>query len=183
MPKECGGWVFGTYKTGIKSCCANFYGTSTPGKTHLWIKWVHHYYTKDFWNYLPRPGDSPLFRSLLRLRDELRENGDSRENITDWLNRWFDGPTTSLDTAYQLFFNNQLHWQWKAVVCKPGIVPKHRFSLWMFAHKNFLTKHRQMSLKKRNVCFADCILSRLTTYFLIVALRRLYGLESGIGWD
>lgn len=72
-------------------------------KDSLWIKWVSHYYTTDFWNSAPKTDDSLLFKSLVKLRNELQANGDSNTIIVDRLKEWFEGPQASTTAAYQWF--------------------------------------------------------------------------------
>lgn len=70
------------------------------------------------------------------------------------LQSWFECPKASLDRAYRWFIPRRTQWPWKPLVCKPGILPKHRFYLWIFAHKKLLTRDRQPYIqdKMRMLC-------------------------------
>lgn len=142
-PIECGGLGLRSLKHWNKALLCKTLWHIQNKKDSLLIKWVSHYYTKDFWNYTPKSDCSTLLKSVFKLRNELTANGDSKEVIIARLKEWFDGSQPATAAAYCWFFNNHPNWPWKPIVHKPGIVPKHRISLWMFAHKKFLNKDRQ----------------------------------------
>lgn len=66
------------------------------------------------------------------------------------LRKWFEGQDSSINNAYQWFLNTSMQWPWKPIVSKAGIVPKHRFAFWMFAHKKFLTRDRQVYIEDKS---------------------------------
>lgn len=69
--------------------------------------------------------------------------------VMERLNSWFTGPSASLDLPYQWFCPRNLNWPWKAILSKSGILPKHRISFWLFAHRKFLTRDRQVYIEEK----------------------------------
>lgn len=148
----------------------------------MWIKWLHHYYSHDLLNYSPRSDDSHLIKSLIKIINELRANGESSVMVTERLLLWFNGTNKSLDIAYRWFSTKDRNWPWKAILCKQGILPKHKISFWLFAHRKFLTRDRQIHYRKE-VFFVERWMNHLITYSFNVRLRRSYGQELEIAWE
>lgn len=69
--------------------------------------------------------------------------------------QWFNDPALATDEAYRWFFHSNSHWPWKSLVFKPGIIPKHRYAFWLFAHKKFLTKDRQHYITDKQCVLCD----------------------------
>lgn len=144
MPTECGGLGLQNLHFWNKALLCKLLWNIHIKKDSLWIRWVNHYYSNDFWNYTPKRDDSPLLKLLINLRNQLCLNGESNTVANDRLQYWFDDHKTATDQAYRWLFHTQIQWPWKPLIFKPGILPKHRISFWMFAHKKFLTRDLQV---------------------------------------
>lgn len=188
-PKEVGGLGLRNLRYWNKALLCRLLWNIHIKKDSLWIKWVHHFYSNDFWNYSPKADDSALIKSVAQLRNELFLRGDSTQNVKDRLQNSFEGPKASIQLVYRWFFQTHTHCPWKSLVYKPGLLPKHSFSFWMFAHKKFLTLDRQVYIqdKKCVLCglhyesFVHLFFQCIITKDLWAQIRSWLGMNRTMG--
>lgn len=62
--------------------------------------------------------------------------------------------------VHSFFAPNYGNWPWMSLVWKNCFIPKHKFYVWLFAHRKFLTRDRQLYVveKKCILCgnFNEC---------------------------
>lgn len=102
-PSECGGLGLRNLHYWNRALLCKLLWNIHIKKNTLWIKWVNHYYSTDFWNYTGRTEDSTLLKSLIKLRNELSLNDASSETLIQRLQHWFEGSNASVDHAYRWF--------------------------------------------------------------------------------
>ncbi|XP_073024297.1 uncharacterized protein [Primulina eburnea] len=88
-----------------------------------------------------RKDESPLIKKILDIRDELITRTGSADAAISCLMSWF-GKKDGLDHAYQFFVGKETKWPWKPILSKSFLMPKHRFILWLFAHRKLMTRDR-----------------------------------------
>lgn len=143
-PLECGGLGLRNLRSWNKALLCKLLWNIHAKKDSLWIKWLHHYYFHGSLNYSPKSDDSTLLKSLARIRNELCLHGESDAMVSERLVSWFSGTNTSLELPYQRFFPKYRHWPWKPLLCKPGLLPKHKISFWLFSRRKFLTRETSL---------------------------------------
>lgn len=188
-PSECGGLGLRNLHYWNRALLCKLLWNIHIKKDTLWIKWVNHYYSTDFWNYTGRTEDSTLLKSLIKLRNELSLNDDSSETLIQRLQHWFEGSNASVDHAYRWFFRNEMQWPWKTILYKPGTLPKHKFALWMFSHRKFLTRDRQPYIEDKrcvlcgmhNESFAHLFCKCTITKVLWDRIKECLGLRKVMG--
>lgn len=178
--KKVEAWGWETYKYGHKVLLCKLLWKIHKKKDSLWIKWVNHFYFRDLWSYTTKRDDSTLIKSLINIRNELCARDASMDRVIDRLEGWFQGPNTSLELLYRWLLAPQLHWPWKTVVCKPGIMPKHIFYLWMFSHKKLLTRDRQPYIQDKNVYYVAVLMKHLITCSSSVSKQKTCGSNSNL---
>lgn len=124
MPAEGGGLGLRNLYLWNKALLCKLLWNIHSKKDSLWIRWVNHYYSKDFWNYTPKRDDSPLIKSLIKLRNDLCLNGETHLIVNDRLKHWFQEDKAATDKAYRWFYHSQMHWPWKPLIFKQGILLK-----------------------------------------------------------
>lgn len=113
-------------------------------KDSLWVKWVNHTYSqrKTVWEWGWHKDEFPIIKQIIHTRDELIRRVGPKEGAIICLEKWF-GEEGGLSKTYEFFVKKIGVWPWKPIVWKSSILPKHRFTLWLFTHGKLLTKDRQ----------------------------------------
>ncbi|KZV14411.1 hypothetical protein F511_43388 [Dorcoceras hygrometricum] len=122
-------------------------------KDTLWVKWISWKYGDDLWAWTPRKDDSILFKKMVLIHDELVSLSGSVDAASQLLQKWNMKAGTGADAAYRFLSNGPGIWPWKPLIWKSCLLPKHRFIMWMFAHKRLLTKDRQPYVSDKRCVF------------------------------
>jgi hypothetical protein len=99
----------------------------------VWIRWVHHFYLShdDIWTAQPNQHSSPLWKSILSIRDLLSlRSGSPRESI-QLMTSWSTSTGPFLAHAYQFFRQVGAAISWNRVVWEQWSLPKYSFILWL----------------------------------------------------
>ncbi|XP_075477364.1 uncharacterized protein LOC142518465 [Primulina tabacum] len=109
----------------------------------LWIRWVNHVYScfGGVWNWHWHTEQSGLIKRIIEIRDELICKYGSKETAAAQLDSWFHNKG-GVSRAYEFFAQKNGNWPWKPLLSKHYILPKHRFVLWLLAHRKLLTRDR-----------------------------------------
>ena len=110
----------------------------------VWIRWVHHYYLnhEDVWTIQPHQHSSPLWKSILSVRDLLSLRcGGTRETI-QLMTTWDTNAGPFLAHAYQFLRPVGAPISWHRVVWEQWSLPKYSFILWLATLGKLRTRDR-----------------------------------------
>lgn len=109
----------------------------------LWIKWISQLYNNrdSVWVWQWHREQSPLIKQILHIREILVDKNGTVEAAIDCLEFWFNN-SGGVSKAYDFFVGQIGNWPWNPILWKGSILPKHRYALWIFSHRKFLTKDR-----------------------------------------
>ena len=152
-PRKQGGLEIRDFQKWNIAAIAKYVWWISEKKDNLWLKWVHSVDIKQgVWrNYEPGSNTSWAWRKICQVKSLLQQfffhdNGDSKtiEYSLKMGYEWVDGGSVPTDW-----------WPW---MYNRWIFPKHRFIIWLIAHKRLLTgdrmKHLNMTMTG-NCCICD----------------------------
>ncbi|XP_073275451.1 uncharacterized protein [Primulina huaijiensis] len=156
-PIESGGLGLKNLKAWNKALLAKTLWNIHMKKDCLWIKWVNHVYnhSPNVWCWEWKSEQSPLIKQIIAIRDEILHAHGSVQAAVTALAHWF-GSMKGLSKAYNFFVGSWNGWPWKPLISKSCILPKHKFVLWLVAHRKLLTRDRLPYLSDKS-----CALCRL----------------------
>ncbi|XP_075499775.1 uncharacterized protein LOC142538314 [Primulina tabacum] len=127
------------------------------GNENLWIRWVNHNYScfGGVWKWRRHKDASPLIKQILDIREEFIRRLGYEEAASLCLQKWF-GNKEGIAHAYQFFVGTTGNWPWKPLLSRTFILPKHRFILWLLAHRKLMTRDRLRFINDRR-----CVLCEL----------------------
>ncbi|XP_057982254.1 uncharacterized protein LOC131167468 [Malania oleifera] len=98
-------------------------------KDSLWIKWIHQCYLKDtgIWYAATKKEDSPLFKRLVEIKDQLVQKAGSVAAAIENMQRIGNEP----HMFYDFWRENSHKMPWIKSVWLNGITPKYAFCLWL----------------------------------------------------
>ncbi|XP_042003827.1 uncharacterized mitochondrial protein AtMg00310-like [Salvia splendens] len=90
LPKDEGGLDFRDLGAWNKALLVRNLWNIHVKKDSLWIKWIHSEFLKNrtLWDWTARPWDSPLFKRVLEIRDEMLADRPRRET-EKMLGQWY----------------------------------------------------------------------------------------------
>ena len=99
----------------------------------LWIKWIHHFYLSSLliWDVQAKKASSPLWKTLVSLKDQLVQDCGSSSSIVTTMTSWSAGTGCFSANAYEHFRMKGSTIHWDKVVWEPWSLPKHCFVLWI----------------------------------------------------
>ncbi|XP_011016272.1 PREDICTED: uncharacterized protein LOC105119785, partial [Populus euphratica] len=139
--------------------CNNSYLAKHIWNIHLkadsiWIQWVHHYYlhSHSIWNTAASPTSSPLWKSIIILRDNLVEMGGGQSNTVSLMAHWSTstGPFTA--HAYDFLRVRSSLVRWRNVVWESWSMPRYNFILWLAVLGRLRTRDRLHFLQTDSSC-------------------------------
>ncbi|XP_057972920.1 uncharacterized protein LOC131161284 [Malania oleifera] len=98
-------------------------------KDALWSRWIHHVYLTEsgIWEAAASQNDSPLFKKLIVIRDQIVDKcggvDAAIEMLKGWENNWHQ--------CYEFWRNKNHRMSWAKEVWYSGNLPKHAFCLWL----------------------------------------------------
>ncbi|XP_057958496.1 uncharacterized protein LOC131151259 [Malania oleifera] len=106
-------------------------------KDSVWTKWIHHMYLTDssIWSISAAKNDSPLFKKLLTIRDQLVVNCGGIDAAVDMLSKWENRAKLS----YEFWRAKGHKVPWTREVWYWGVLPKHSICLWLGLKVKLLT--------------------------------------------
>ncbi|XP_042022898.1 uncharacterized protein LOC121770182 [Salvia splendens] len=110
-------------------------------KDSLWIKWIHTEFIKgkSIWEWSVKSRDSPLFKRLIEIRDEMLGDRQQREVEIQW-EKWYTSKGTV--EAYDWFRPKGEHRLWHRFIWKDFIPPKYSFTTWQALRNRLPTRDR-----------------------------------------
>ncbi|XP_073310966.1 uncharacterized protein [Primulina huaijiensis] len=140
-PIEAGGLGLKNLKAWNKALLAKTLWNIHNKKDSLCIKWINHVYSHvpNVWSWVWKKRQSPLIKNLIIIRDNLISAHGSAQASIQMLDSWF-GVSKGLNRACDFFVAQQHRWPWKPLISKSCILPKHKFILWLLAHRKLLTR-------------------------------------------
>lgn len=71
----------------------------------LWIKWIHHFYLSSLliWDVQAKKASSPLWKTLVSLKDQLVQDCGSSSSIVTTMTSWSAGTGCFSANAYDHF--------------------------------------------------------------------------------
>ena len=110
-------------------------------KDNLWVKWVHSIYIKhgEWKNHEPGYNSSWAWRKICQVKNMFKqflfnENGTSKTKMY------------SMKAGYNWNCGDSVQTDWWHWMNDRWILPKHRFLIWVLAHKRLLTRARMQYL-------------------------------------
>ncbi|XP_073313562.1 uncharacterized protein [Primulina huaijiensis] len=151
-PIEAGGLGLKNLKAWNKALLAKTLWNIHNKKDSLWIKWINHEYSHvpNVWSWVWKKDQSPLIKNIIIIRDNLISAHGSAQASIQMLDSWF-GVSKGLNRAYDFFVAQQHRWPWKPLISKRCILPKHKFILWLLAHRKLLTRNRLEYLEDKSI--------------------------------
>jgi len=99
----------------------------------VWIQWIHHFYLRDssIWSAQTHASASPLWKSILLLKNQLVEDSGDHVQAIGLLRGWAQssGSFTSNACAYFRFCGSVVSWH--KVVWESWSLPRYSFILWL----------------------------------------------------
>ncbi|XP_042045739.1 uncharacterized protein LOC121792017 [Salvia splendens] len=141
LPKNEGGLGFQDLEAWNKALLArNLWNIHTKTDS-LWIKWIHSEFLKNrtLWEWMIRSRDSPLFKRLLEIRDDLLTDRPRRE-VEKMLGQWYG--SKGVVEAYQWFRPKGERRLWHRFVWKEFVPPKYSFTTWQALKGRLPTRDR-----------------------------------------
>jgi len=110
----------------------------------LWIKWVHHFFllNQSIWEAQAAKTSSPLWKTLISLKDQLIQDCGSSSSAIGTLVSWTAGTGCFSANAYDFFRLKGHKVRWDTVVWEQWSLPKHCFVLWLAVLGKHKTKDR-----------------------------------------
>ncbi|XP_074288082.1 uncharacterized protein LOC141613240 [Silene latifolia] len=132
---------------------------------HLWIRWIHAVYIKqqDWFNYSPGITASWAWKKLCWVKELIKPFLLSH------------GSDYSVKQGYQWLVEEGNDKEWHPWMSNSMIIPRHRFNIWLVAHRRLLTMDRimRMGLVQDNVCYlcADADESLIICFFSVSSVE------------
>ncbi|XP_042012244.1 uncharacterized protein LOC121760673 [Salvia splendens] len=141
LPKDEGGLGFRDLGAWNKALLARNLWNIHVKKDSLWIKWIHSEFLKNrtLWEWNARSRDSPLFKRLLEILDELLTDRPRRE-VEKMLGQWY-GSKGAVE-AYEWFRLKGERRLWYRFVWKDFVPPKYSFTTWQALRGRLPTRDR-----------------------------------------
>ena len=144
LPKIEGGLGIRNPKAWNKALLSKTLWDIHSKKYSLWVQWVHHNYLKrsTFWTYRIKHENSPLFKQIIALRDEIIASEGTEHAAIQKLNQWsFNGELQS-KLAYDHFRSRGNKLKWPKIIWNSNATPDHAFIFWLGMKGKLLTKDR-----------------------------------------
>ncbi|XP_020262290.1 uncharacterized protein LOC109838246 [Asparagus officinalis] len=116
-------------------------------KEILWIKWIHGKYLKnrDIWHVNSKPGDSWLWRQLLKSRDRALVLAGGIDNLNQIMVSCYKNSKVKISAIYQAFVPHTPPVPWYNTVWERMNYPKHSIIGWLTVQNRLLTQDRIMN--------------------------------------
>jgi exonuclease III len=154
LPKAEGGLGFFDIKARNSSCLAKQIWNIHLKADSIWIQWVHHYYLQShsFWDTAASPSSSPLWKSILNLRDKLVGMVGGQTHTLSLMAHWSNstGPFTA--HAYEFLRFRSSPVRWRKVVWESWSMPRYNFILWLAVLGRLRTRDRLHFLQTDSSC-------------------------------
>ncbi|GFY97543.1 hypothetical protein Acr_12g0000840 [Actinidia rufa] len=143
-PRQEGGLGFIDLKAWNMALMSKSLWNLQSKKDSLWVKWVHHVYTKEspFWDYTPSKEDSQTVKFLVTIRYKIVTEEGTKLAALDRLQSWVEQESFNVKKAYDFFRSNGAKPCWTKVVWHRSIMPKHSFIFWLCMKEKLLTRDK-----------------------------------------
>jgi hypothetical protein len=120
----------------------------------IWIQWVHHFYLRSssVWNIHAHHSSSPLWKSIISLRDRLVEDCGGQAESISLMGRWYNEVGPFLIKAYDFFCPTDTPVTWERVVWEHWSMPKYNFILWLAIMGKLWTRDRLRFIPTNTFC-------------------------------
>lgn len=139
----------------------------------LWIQWVHHYYipNQTIWEVAVQNTSSPLWKSLLSLRDDLLCECGGHLQVETLLQCWASAEGNFTVNAHE-FLRHKTDVLWARVVWEQWSLLRYAFVLWLVVLGKLKTKDRLSFLQLDPICVlcSQVPESHLCFFFLLMYL-------------
>jgi hypothetical protein len=154
LPKKEGGLGLFDLKARNKSFLAKQLWNIHLKTDSIWIQWVHHFYLQQntLWAVTAHHSSSPLWKSIILLKDQLLEDCGSQEEAVALLRQWNRGDDNFSVQAYNYFRLSGPQVNWARVVWEKWSMPRHNFILWLAVLGKLRTKDRLRFFQIDTLC-------------------------------
>lgn len=144
MPRREGGLGLFGIKARNQSFLVKHIWDIHRGADSLWINWIHHFIlpSLSIWDAQAAKSSSPLWKSLVSLKNILLADFGGRSQVVDAMTSWHAGDNGFAAEAYDHFRVKGREISWDSVVWESWSLPKHSFVLWLAALGKLRTKDR-----------------------------------------
>jgi hypothetical protein len=144
MPRKEGGLGLFGIKARNQSFLVKHIWDIHRGVDSLWIKWIHHFIlpSLSIWDAQAAKSSSPLWKSLVSLKNILLADFGGRSQVVDAMSSWHAGDNGFAAEAYDHFRVKGREISWDSVVWESWSLPKHSFVLWLAVLGKLRTKDR-----------------------------------------
>ncbi|VFQ88308.1 unnamed protein product [Cuscuta campestris] len=106
-------------------------------------RWVHAVYLqgRSVWTWIPKKGDSHLFKKLAKVRDKLVHNiGDAYDNVEETISNLWEEDEGNTAKLYDILRVHGVKQPWMKTIWQSYIPPRYSVTAWMALRKRLPTK-------------------------------------------
>ncbi|VFQ88357.1 unnamed protein product [Cuscuta campestris] len=142
-PKEEGGLGIRNSFVWNQALLAKNLWNIASNKETLWVQWVHSVYLqgRSIWTWIPKKGDSHLFKKLAEVRDKLVHNvGDAYDDVEETMSYLWEEEGGNTAKLYDILKVHGLKQPWMKIIWQSYIPPRYSVTAWMALRKRLPTK-------------------------------------------
>ncbi|VFQ82076.1 unnamed protein product [Cuscuta campestris] len=112
-------------------------------KETLWVQWVHAVYLQggSVWTWIPKKGDSHLFKKLAKVRDKFLHNiGDAYDDMEETMSNLWEEDGGNTAKLYDILRVHGVKQPWMKIIWQSYIPPRYTVTAWMALRKRLPTK-------------------------------------------
>lgn len=200
LPKEEGGLGLLDLKTWNKALLAKTLWNIHSKKDTLWVRWVNEFFLRgsSIWVWVPKKDSPPIFKNLVRIRDEMIQKAGSVQTASNLLESWSGTKGLQVRLIYEWLRPREPPRPCFRSIWQPICTPRHSFMVWLAMLGRLPTKDRlhlgdidlmcvlcRASNETHGHLFFKCMVVREVWEYIRWWLhinRRITTMRSGLKW-
>lgn len=133
LPKEEGGLGLLDLKTWNKALLAKTLWNIHSKKDTLWVRWVNEFFLRgsSIWVWVPKKDSPPIFKNLIRIRDEMIQKAGSVQTASNLLESWSGTKGIQVRRIYEWLRPREPPRPCFRSIWQPICTPRHSFMVWL----------------------------------------------------
>ena len=154
LPKKEGGLGLLNIQISNNSFIAKQLWNIHQKQDSIWIRWIHHYYlhANSIWNVQIHKASSPLWKSIILLKNQLVQSYGSHLLVIDLMADWERREGGFTYNAYASLRPRNPAVPWEKIVWEPWSLPRCNFILWLAMLGKLRTRDRLRFIPTDTFC-------------------------------